>query len=429
MIIKRDYYLNQLIGKEENKRVKVVTGIKRVGKSYLLNKLFYNYLIESGVNENQIIVLRLDELSNIKYRNPIYLNEYLNSSLVSNKMNYIFIDEIQFVEKIRNPYINDKDSYISFYEVLNELLNKDNVDVYVTGSNSKMLSSDVLTEFRGRGDQIHLMPLSIYELSNFSNLSFDDLYNEYQTYGGLPYVWLIKNEEGKSEYLKKLFNETYLVDVIERNKLTNTNELDQLVNVLASSIGSLTNPTKIENTFKSELKSNYARSSIVKHIEYLKQSFIISEANRFDIKGRKYIGANSKYYFSDVGIRNAKLNFRQQEPTHLMENIIYNQLIMLGYNVDVGVVEINEKVGDAYKRKQLEIDFVISKGDLKLYIQSAYKMDDSLKQKQEKRAFLGIDDSFKKIVIVKDNFKPWYDDNGILILSLKDFLLSLDILK
>jgi predicted AAA+ superfamily ATPase len=427
MLIKRDFYLNKLIKSKNNKRIKVITGIRRVGKSFLLNELYYSYLLENGVSPEQIIKIPLDNISNIKYRNPILLAEYINSKISDNLENYIFIDEIQFVETIKNPYIEN--NYIGFYEVLNEFLNKNNVDVYVTGSNSRMLSKDVLTEFRGRGDQIHVMPLSIYELKLFSDKSFESLYQDYQIYGGLPYALSLLEDIEKEKYLKDLFKETYLIDVIDRNKVRSVDKLDKLTNILASSIGSFTNISKIENTFKSELKVTYDKDTISNHISHLKDAFIISEANRFDIKGRKYIGANSKYYYTDIGVRNAILNFRQYEPTHIMENIIYNQLIMLGFSVDVGVVTINEKVNDKYIKKQLEVDFIVNKGNLKYYIQSAYLMETKEKSIQEKRSLLNIDDSFKKIIIVNDNIKAHYDENGILLISLKEFLLDLNILS
>lgn len=427
MIIKRDYYLNELIKKLHNKRIKVITGLRRVGKSFLLKTLFYNYLIKEGVKKEQIHIVNLDELSMIKYRNPFFLMEYLNERLLKNKMNYIFIDEIQFVERIKNPYLND--SYVGFYEVLNELLNKENVDIYVTGSNSKMLSSDILTEFRGKGDNIHIMPLSIKELFQYYDKDFNNLYKDYQVYGGLPYLVNLSSDEEKIKYLKDLVNETYLKDIIERNNIVKTEEITILTSVLASTIGSYTNRSKLSNTFKSNLGTIYGKETIKSHIEHLNEAFLISEVSRYDIKGRKYIGANSKFYFSDIGIRNAILNFRQLEPTHLMENIIYNHLIMHKYNVDVGIVEVNAKENGKYIKKQLEVDFIISKGNVKIYIQSAYNIDSLTKIKQEKKSLINIDDSFKKIIIVRDNFKPWYDDNGILMLSLKDFLLDVEIIN
>lgn len=426
MPINRDFYLNKLIRSKGNKRIKVITGIRRSGKSFLLSNLYYNYLIKQGVEEKQIIQLKLDDIDYMKYRNPIHLNEYIKEKLVKDKMNYVFIDEIQFVEKIENPYL--KNNFIGFYDVLNGLLGIENVDVYVTGSNSKMLSSDVLTEFRGRGDQIHIFPLSFKELYDYKNVSFKELYNQYQTYGGLPYVSLLENNEQKSNYLINLFNETYLIDVIEKNNIINTGELSTLILMLASSIGSLTNPTKIQNTFNSELKITYNYKTITKHINYLIEAFILKEAKRYDIKGRKYIGANSKYYFSDIGLRNALLNYRQQEHAHIMENIIYNQLLMLGFNVDVGIVEVYEKQENKYIKKQLEVNFIINKGNLKYYIQSAYHMETKEKQVQEKRSLLNINDSFKKIIIINDNFKAHYDNNGFLLISLEEFLLDYDIL-
>jgi predicted AAA+ superfamily ATPase len=428
MYFERRYYLDKLIRSKGNKMIKVITGVRRVGKSYLLNELFYNHLInEDKVMQNQIIKINLDSLSNLKYRNPFDLMEYINSNLLENKVNYVFIDEIQYVEKVENPHL--KNDYIGFYEILNELLGKTNVDVYVTGSNSKMLSKDVLTEFRGRGHQIHVMPLSLYEIKQTIDMPFEILYDIYQIYGGLPNIYSIESEEEKEVYLKKLFTESYLIDVIERNHIRNTDELDKLTAIIASSIGSFTNANNIERTFKSELNITYGSQTISKHLSYLKDAFIINEANRYDIKGRKYIGANSKYYYTDIGVRNAKLNFRQIEPTHIMENIIYNQLIMLGYSVDVGIVEINENVDGVFKRKQLEVDFVVNKGNIKYYIQSAYQILSKEKQEQEKKSLININDSFKKIIIINDNFRAHYDDNGFLLISLKEFLLDLDALN
>lgn len=428
MYFERRYYLDKLIRSKGNKMIKVITGVRRVGKSYLLNELFYNHLInEDKVVQNQIIKINLDSQSNLKFRNPFTLMQYINSNLLEGKINYIFIDEIQYVERIENPHL--KNDYIGFYEVLNELLGKTNVDVYVTASNSKMLSKDVLTEFRGRGHQIHVMPLSLYEIKQTIDKPFEILYDIYQIYGGLPNIYSIDSEEEKELYLKNLFNESYLIDVIERNHIRNADELDKLTAIIASSIGSFTNATNIERTFKSELNITYGSQTISRHLSYLKDAFIINEANRYDIKGRKYIGANSKYYYTDIGIRNAKLNFREYEPTHIMENIIYNQLIMLGYSVDVGIVEINEKVDGVFKRKQLEVDFVVDKSNLKYYIQSAYQMLTKEKREQEKKSLININDSFKKIIIINDNFRAHYDDNGFLLISLKEFLLDLDALS
>ena len=423
----RKYYIDKLINSRANRRVKVITGLRRVGKSYLLNNLFYDYLIsDAGVDPRHIIKISLDDLSMVKYRNPLHLSRYLNERITSGEFYYVFIDEIQFVQRIKNPYLEK--AYIGFYEVLNELLNKGNVDIYVTGSNSKMLSKDVLTEFRGRGEQIHVMPLSLFEISEQISEPFEKLYADYQTYGGLPYIFTLKSNTEKETYLKALMSETYLIDVIERNKIKKTNEIDKLTNVIASSIGSFTNPTKIEKTFKSELNIKYNKETIGKHLDYLKEAFIINEVSRFDVKGRKYIGANAKYYYTDVGVRNAQLNFRQYEPTHLMENIIYNHLLMFGYSVDVGIVEINERSGQGYKRKQLEVDFVVNKGNYKYYIQAAYSIETKAKRDQEKRSLLNIADSYKKIIIVNDNFNAHYDEHGFLLVSLKEFLLEKDIL-
>lgn len=420
-MIERDTYLKTLIGKIDNGMVKILTGIRRSGKSYLLFNIFKTYLLENNIKAENIIEVVLDDDSYIALRNPINLGSYIREKINNNNEKYfVFIDEIQFVAKVKNPYLEG--DYISFYEVLNGLLNKGNIDVYVTGSNSKMLSKDILTEFRGRGDQVHIYPLSFSEFYSYCGGDFLDSYDEYSLYGGLPKVALLKSDEDKAKYLKTLYSEVYLKDVIERNNIRKGDELSILTEVLASGIGSYTNSTNLSNTFKSELKVGYEPKSIASHIEYLKDSFLLEEAKRFDIKGRKYIGANSKYYFTDIGLRNAMLNFRQNEPTHIMENIIFNELIIMGYNVDVGIVELTTTENGKNKKVQLEVDFIANRGQEKIYIQSAYSLAGEEKQKQEKRSLFKINDSFRKIIIQKDSSKSYYDDNGIYIMSLKDFL-------
>ncbi|NLZ68963.1 MAG: ATP-binding protein [Spirochaetales bacterium] len=420
-MIERDTYLKTLIGKIDNGMVKILTGIRRSGKSYLLFNIFKTYLLENNIKAENIIEVVLDDDSYIALRNPINLGSYIREKINNNNEKYfVFIDEIQFVAKVKNPYLEG--DYISFYEVLNGLLNKGNIDVYVTGSNSKMLSKDILTEFRGRGDQVHIYPLSFSEFYSYCGGDFLDSYDEYSLYGGLPKVALLKSDEDKAKYLKTLYSEVYLKDVIERNNIRKGDELSILTEVLASGIGSYTNSTNLSNTFKSELKVGYEPKSIASHIECLKDSFLLEEAKRFDIKGRKYIGANSKYYFTDIGLRNAMLNFRQNEPTHIMENIIFNELIIMGYNVDVGIVELTTTENGKNKKVQLEVDFIANRGQEKIYIQSAYSLAGEEKQKQEKRSLFKINDSFRKIIIQKDSSKSYYDDNGIYIMSLKDFL-------
>lgn len=416
MNIQRPQYLDELINKMHNGMVKVVTGIRRSGKSFLLFNIFKNYLLENGVKENQIIEIILDDDKFASFRNPIILGEHLRKITNKKKKYYILIDEIQYCRQIENPDLPG--DFITFYNVLNGLLRNENIDLYVTGSNSKMLSTDILTEFRGRGDQIHVYPLSFLEFYSAQKKDFDEAYINYSTYGGLPKISTLKTDKQKSDYLKNLFDEVYIKDILQKNEIKDENHLADLLNVISSAIGSFTNPTKLENTFKSELKTVYSTKTIQKHLDILKDSFLIYEAKRFDIKGRKYIGANSKYYFSDIGLRNARLNFRQQEPTHIMENIIYNELLTRNFNIDVGIVEVNNK----NIKTQLEVDFVATDGNKKFYIQSAYSIATEEKQIQEKKSLQKIDDSFKKIIIIKENIKSHYDENGFLIISLKTFL-------
>ncbi len=413
MDIKRNLYLEKLINHKHNDRIKIITGIRRTGKSYLLNKIFNKHLLDTGIDNSQIIKIALDDRKNKKYRNPDICYEYI-SNLINkqpSKMHYILLDEIQMMDE--------------FSDVLNGFLHFDNVDVYVTGSNSKFLSKDVITEFRGRGDEIRIHPLSFSEFYSASNKDFIDAINEYYTFGGLPYILSLKNYEDKVSYLKNLFTETYIKDIVERNKIKNDKELDILIDIISSSIGSLTNPQRISNTFKSSDKTNITAPTIKKFLDYLKDSFLIDEAKRYDIKGRKYIATPIKYYFEDVGLRNARLNFRQQEETHIMENIIFNELKIRDYSVDVGVIQIKEKDNNQkYHYKQIEIDFIAQKSSKKYYIQSAYNMPTKEKENQELRPLIKTNDSFKKIIIVNDNIMLKRNEYGVVTISLKDFLLN-----
>lgn len=392
------------------------SGIRRCGKSFLLFVLFKKYLLESGVDNEHIIEIALDGIENEKLRNPKKCYQYIKDVMKDEQKYYLLLDEVQFMPR--------------FEEVLNSLLRINNIDVYVTGSNSKFLSSDVVTEFRGRGDEIRIYPLSFAEFYMAYEGEYDDAWNEYMIYGGLPQVIQLSTERQKAEYLKNMFTNVYIKDVVERNKLQNVDEIDTLVDVLASAIGAPTNPTKISKTFKSERGITYSNKTISNHIEYLTQSFLISKASRYDIKGRKYVGANQKYYFTDIGLRNARLNFRQQEPTHIIENIVYNELLIRGYNVDVGIVEVYGKNEEGKTiRKQLEIDFVVNQGSKRYYIQVAYDMSSEEKQAQEFNSLRNIPDSFKKIVIVNGTKKPWRNDEGFVIMGMKYFLLNDDSLE
>lgn len=411
MDIKRDKYLNDLINRMHNGMIKVVTGIRRCGKSYLLFNIFKNYLLEHGVAASHIITIELDQRKNKKYRDPDTILDYIESLIEDDEQYYIMLDEVQMLQE--------------FEEVLNSLLHIRNADIYVTGSNSKFLSKDVITEFRGRGDEIHIYPLTFKE---FMEAYDGDMYRgwaEYVVYGGLPLTVTMKTEEQKISYLTNLFKETYLKDIIERHHIEKTQELEDLVNILASAIGSLTNPPKIEATFKSAIQSTISLNTIRQYIEHLEDAFIINKANRYNVKGRKYIGTPLKYYFEDVGLRNARLGFRQVEETHLMENIIYNELRSRGYTVDVGVVEKRgtDENGKEYKN-QLEIDFVANLGSKRYYIQSAFSMPTEEKRIQEKASLVNVNDSFKKIIVVKDVMNVTRDEDGITTMSIYDFLLK-----
>ena len=411
MEIRRDNYLKQLIERKNNGMVKVVTGIRRCGKSYLLFTLFKRYLLENGVAPDHVIEIALDGIEDEELRDPKVCYEYIRDEMEDDGIYYLLLDEVQFMPR--------------FEEVLNSLLRIKNIDIYVTGSNSRFLSSDIVTEFRGRGDEVRIYPLSFAEFYSVYDGDYDDAWDDYMTYGGLPQIAGLQSERRKADYLKNIFVNVYLKDVIERNRIQNEEEIGILVNVLASAIGSLTNPTKIANTFASERQMQYTNKTISRHIDFLEEAFLISKAARYDIKGRKYIGANQKYYFTDPGLRNARLNFRQQEPTHLMENIVYNELLIRGYNVDVGMMDAYEKNKEGKRvRKQLEVDFVVNQGSQRYYIQVACDLSSEQKQEQEFHSLRNIPDSFKKIIIVNGSKKPWRNDEGFVIMGMKYFLLN-----
>ncbi|MBR4235419.1 MAG: ATP-binding protein [Clostridia bacterium] len=417
MEIRRDKYLDNLKNRLHNGMIKVVTGVRRSGKSYLVFKLYRNYLLESGVPEDHIIGIALDERKNREYRKADAILAYIEGRLTGSGEYYLLLDEVQLLE--------------DFEEVLNSLLHTPNLDICVTGSNSKFLSRDVITEFRGRGDEIRVYPLSFKEYMSAYPSDRYQGFADYMTYGALPQILSMKTEQQKIQYLTTLFEETYIKDICERNRIEKLQELNDIINVLASAVGSLTNPSKIEATFRSSLRSDISVNTISQYIKYLEDAFLISEANRYDVKGRKYIGTPLKYYFEDTGLRNARLGFRQTEETHLMENVIYNELRMRGYKVDVGVVPVRLTNGSGKReRAQLEIDFVANMGSKKYYLQSAFSLPDENKTKQEKASLLNVDDSFKKLVIVNDTLNVRRDEHGITTMNLYDFLLnenSLDI--
>ncbi|MEE1194796.1 MAG: ATP-binding protein [Phascolarctobacterium sp.] len=425
MGIRRDFYLDKLIKRKGNGLIKVITGIRRCGKSYLLNTIFYQHLLDSGVRTDHIIRFAFDSADDLQLigESPLQIEKekrgvdpekfmhYLSAKLVDDEQYYLLLDEVQLMD--------------CFEAVLNGYLRKSNLDVFVTGSNAKFLSKDIITEFAGRGDEVHMYPLSfaefmsVYDRDKYTGLA------EYMLYGGIPLIVLRDNAQEKASALKNLFSEIYLRDIFKRYRIRNVGEIDELLNILSSAIGSLTNPEKLKNTFKSIKKSKITANTINKYIGYFEDSFLIQSAQRYDIRGKVYIETPKKYYFTDLGLRNARINFRQFEQTHSMENVIYNELCMRGYNVDVGVVQIAEKNSDGkVARKQLEVDFVCNLGSSRLYIQSAYSMPDEEKQKQEIRPFKNIDDSFKKIIVTKDIVLPYYDENGVLIVSIYDFLLD-----
>lgn len=428
----REQYLKEIISKKDNGRIKIITGLRRSGKSVLLFQLYREWLLGEGVKEDQIIALALDIFENARYRNPLELDKYVRDHMVDPKKRYyIFIDEIQFVSEIQNPYVDNEGAKITFIDVILGFMHMDNADVYVTGSNSKMLSSDILTQFRDRGDEIRVYPLSFAEFYNEYEGDKRGAWQDYYTYGGMPLATSLESHEEKSRYLKDLFDRTYIKDVLERHEIKNDTEvLDILLDVLASGIGSLTNPSKLANTFKSERQIGIGSETIEKYIGYFEESFLIEKAVRYDVKGRKYIGTPAKYYYTDLGLRNARLGFRQLEETHIMENVLYNDLIRRGMNVDVGVVEYNTKDADGKKiRKQLEVDFVVNQGGKRFYIQSALSIADPDKKEQEIESLKRIPDSFSKMVVVRDYLKPWQDENGITYVGIEQFLLNEELLK
>lgn len=407
MEIKRDVYLNRLINKKNNGLIKIITGIRRSGKSYLLDPIFKNHLLQNGIKKDHIIKIELDRISNQKFHNaPQELDKFIRSMIKDHNPYYILLDEIQLVK--------------DFELVLNGLLYEKNLDIYVTGSNSKFLSSDIITEFRGRGDELHVNPLSFFEY--FSTVKGDkyNAFNEYITYGGMPLIVSKKDDEEKSSYLKGLFSQTYFSDIVARNKIKRLDVIDTIVSILASSVGSLTNPQKIYETFKSHGEKELSINTVNAYIKYLEDAFIVKKTLRYDVKGRKYINTPQKYYFADIGLRNACLNFRQQEESHLMENIIYNELIYRGYNVDVGMVEIRNSKSSI----QTEVDFVCNKGTNKIYIQSSLNLDTREKTEQESKSLLNINDNFKKIIIVKDDIKKWNTEDGVIVMGIMEFLLN-----
>lgn len=413
--IKRDFYLNQLIKKDGNGQIKVITGIRRCGKSYLLKNIFYKYLLTNNDKEH-IIYIPLDIKPNESLLDGNKFIEYVKSLIKDNKKYYLLVDEIQKMD--------------DFVPVLNTFLYEDNIEVYVTGSNAKLLSKDIVTEFRGRGDEIHVYPLSFSEyMSAFKGDQYEG-YEQYSIYGGLPYTLSYETDNERSEYLKHLFEETYITDIIERNNISNVEELNELLNIVSSQIGSLTNPFNIQNTFKSEKNISLSDKTISKYLDCFEDAFLITKTNRYDVKGKKYINTPYKYYFEDIGLRNARLNFRQIDKGHIMENIIYNELLRRGYNVDIGVVEVNKTDENGSRSKpQYEVDFVCNQGSKRIYIQSAYEMKDDIKEMQERKSLINIPDSFKKIIIVGDVSKPRMDDKGIITMGIYYFLLNEDSLN
>ena len=412
MEIRRDRYLERLIAHKGNGRVKIVTGIRRCGKSYLLFQLFKHHLIESGVKPNHIIEIQLEDRSNKELRDPDACLAFIKKQIKDQKPYYLLIDEVQLMDE--------------FEDVLNSCLHIQHLDTYVTGSNSKFLSKDIITEFRGRGDEMYLRPLSFKEFRTTQpDKPFEEVWTEYMTFGGLPYCALLPTREEKADYLKHLFDEVFLRDIIERNRVQNDVQLECLLNVISSAVGSLTNPKKLEDTFTSSGAGKLSAFTIKQYLDYLCDAFMIEQAERYDIKGKRYISTPYKFYFTDTGLRNARLNFRQLEETHLMENVMYNELCQRGYSVDVGVVEINERQqGGKYVRKQIEVDFVCNKADERVYVQSAFSIPTTEKRQQEERPLVNVGDGFRKVVVTKDNVLRHNDENGILIMSLQEFLMD-----
>lgn len=410
MEFQRDYYLQKLVNRKNNGFIKVITGIRRCGKSYLLFNLFKKYLLDSGVKSKYIIELSLDDEQNEELLDRKKLGDYIRSKIIDDKKYYLLIDEIQFVE--------------GFEKVLNGLTKIENLDVYVTGSNSKFLSTDILTEFRGRGDEVRVYPLSFQEIkSGMKELSNGDIWKEISTYGALPQILNQPTDDQKKTALNTILHKVYMDDIINRNNIAKTEYFEKTLNILASAIGSLTNPSKIADTFVSEKYGDISHKTVADYIEYAINAFLIEKAERYDVKGRKYISSPYKYYFTDIGIRNAKLNFRQYEPTHIMENIIYNELLKMGYSVDVGVVITDENNKKGMERKRLEVDFIINDNEERYYIQSAYSLTEEGKLDQELKSLKNIKDNFKKIVITFDDIKPYTTDDGIRVVNVYDFLL------
>lgn len=414
MVIERRQYLDKLISRKHNHLIKIITGVRRCGKSFLLFNLFKAHLLAAGVDKSHIIEIALDDRVNKALRDPDNFLQFVHERLEDGEMYYLLIDEVQYMSE--------------FEDVLNSFLHVENLDTYVTGSNSRFLSTDIITEFRGRGDEIRVRPLSFSEFcSVYPDMAWDDAWNQYHTYGGLPYAVLLENEEDKVVYLQRLFEEVYLKDIKERNKVIHDQQLCTLLDIISSGIGSLTNPQKLENTFRSAGGATLSAYTIKQYLDHFIDSFLVEKSERYDIKGKKYISTPQKYYFCDLGLRNARLNFRQQEETHIMENVVYNELRLRGYSVDVGVVEINERQDDGrYIRKQIEVDFVANKGSQRYYVQSAYALPTEEKVMQEERPLINVPDSFKKIVVVKDNIMLRRNNAGITTMGLKTFLLNPD---
>lgn len=425
-MIERKRYLDSLIQKRRNGLVKVITGIRRCGKSFLLFNIFYNYMLAEGFKEDHIILLTLDDIANIRYRNPFQLDEYLKSKIYDDGEYYIFLDEIQKVEAVSNPYLPSGEK-ITFVDVLLSLMKKDNVDIYVTGSNSKMLSSDILSQFRGRSDEIRVNPLSYGEFyAAYGKDDKEKAWNEYITYGGMPYILSLNDSQEKSAYLKNLFEKVYMKDILERHGLSEERNIcGILLDMISSSIGSLTNPNRLSHLFQSIQHVSISPKTISSYLDYFEDSFLIHSAKRYDIKKRKYMETPLKYYFTDVGLRNARINFRQQEETHLMENVLFNEPVMRGYDVDVGIVECSKRDENGnLKRNQHEVDFVCNQASQRYYIQSAFALPDEEKRNQKTFAFKKIPDSFRKIVVVNNDIIPWHDEYGILYIGVKQFLLD-----
>lgn len=436
-MIKRDFYLNKLIYKKENGLVKIITGIRRCGKSYLLFELYKKYLKSIGVDDHHIIQIQLDKKTFEDYRNPNKLYDFILKSAKGKGNFYVFIDEMQLCYRVKKDGVDetsvpksDRDLlYTTFYDILNDLMARKNLDIYVTGNNSRLLSKDVATNFRDRGVEIQLHPLTFSEFYNYAKLEKADAWEEYMSYGGMPLAVLEKDENEKSEYLKNLFSKIYIADIKERNNLRDEEPLSALIDVIFSSVGSLANPHKLNNTLSTVQHTKFSDHTIKKYLDFLEDAFIIKKANRYDVKGKKYLDFPSKYYAADVGLRNARLNFRQQERTHIMENIIFNELVARGYSVDVGVAQVSSTKNGVQTKSNYEIDFVVNMGFNKIYIQSAFSIDDEEKKKQEIRPLINSGDFFKKIVIVNGNQKRSTDENGITYIGVIPFLLDKDSLE